>query len=459
MMVMDISGLNFLNKDQILKEKNETDFYAKDWTGHYKPDAKLVLFPRTSIEVQKIVLWALESKVSLVPSGGRTGLSAGALAQSGECIVSFEKMNQILDWNEADMSLKVQAGVITETVQKEVQKKGYLFPVDFGAVGSSHIGGNVATNAGGINVLKYGMTRNWVTHLTVVTGEGKVLNLGRQLIKNNVGFDLMNLFIASEGTLGLITEVGLRVTQKPKEQTAFLVLIQDVSQAIEVLSAFRKSCDLAAFEIFSQQTIPLLSKHSGRKFPLQAQSEYALIFDVLGDSSEALDVFSDLLESEKLVDGVLSESAEQYEQMWFWREQITESLSELKPYKSDISVRPSKIPEFFSWVESFIKIEYAGFNVFLFGHVGDGNIHVNITKPESMKHEDFLLECQRLTPVLFQKIQDMGGSISAEHGVGLIKRDFLHYSLSEVEIDYLRSIKNVFDPQGILNPGKLLPNL
>lgn len=454
--------IDFLRPDQVRTDDESLKIYGKDWTTYYDIKASAVLFPESTQEVQKTVQWARAHRIGLVPSGGRTGLSGGACALHGEVVVSLERMNRILDYSESEQIVRSQAGVVTEVIQKFAQEKELFYPVDFAARGSSQIGGNVATNAGGIKVVKYGMTREWVSSLQVVTGTGEVLELGRNLIKNATGYDFKHLFIGSEGTLGFITEVSLRLTQKPNSPRVLLLSLNSLEQVMKVFSEFRKSTSLLAFEMFSKKALNHVLKSTALNFPLSSEGEYFVVLEAEspseGDEAKIIKAFERCLEGSWISDGALAQSEDQAKTFWRFREDISESLARYHPYKNDISVPINEVPSFISALDKILSQSYPQWEVIWFGHIGDGNLHINILRPLGLSKEDFIKECRRVDVMVFSEVARHMGSISAEHGVGLSKRSFIHHTRSHFELEAMRGIKKIFDPDGILNPGKLLPD-
>ncbi|MDE0517986.1 MAG: FAD-binding oxidoreductase [Bdellovibrionales bacterium] len=445
-----------LKVEQISKDSHVLKKYGKDWLELYKPFPSMVLFPESRQNVEDIIKWATDCNFSLVPSGGRTGLSGAAAAQDKEVVVSFDRMNKILEFNEIEQSLTVQPGVITKSIQNWAEEKSLYFPLSFASEGSSQIGGNISTNAGGVHVIRYGSLRKWVLGLEVVTGTGHTLSLGRGLIKNTAGYDLMNLFIGSEGTLGLITEITLQLTKKPEPPCVFLFSVPDLRALMNLYHLFKSKLPLSAFEMFTALAVEHVQKNSSISFPLKEKSSYYVLIETDQSSQEeALSLFESALEKEYVLDGVISESSRQAEELWSFRENISEALSPHFPYKNDVSVRISFLPDFLSEMNNTLNKEYPDFEVVWFGHVGDGNLHINILKPEKMEKEFFLKKCEKVNDILFSVIKKYKGSISAEHGVGLLKKPYLHYSCSEEELTYMKAIKKTFDPKGILNPGKI----
>ena len=447
---------SFLSADQIVTDRDQLQLYGTDWLKFYLPNPCAVLFPKSRKNVEDIVQWALRFNRALVPSGGRTGLSGAASASNKEVVVSFDKMNQVIKFNEMERSLCVQPGVITKTVQEIAKDKSLYFPLSFASEGSSQIGGNVATNAGGVHVIRYGSLRKWVLGLEVVTGEGKTLCLGRGLIKNTAGYDLMNLFIGSEGTLGFITEITLQLTHCPSESPCVLLLaVSDVESLSHLYNLFKTKCSLRAFEVFTTEAVKYVQKISLVNFPLKVGNYYALLECDSTDQESVLALFELAHQKKYILDGVMSESSQQAAELWSFRENISESLSAFLPYKNDISIRPSLVPKFIDKVNVLLKKEYPDFPVVWFGHLGDGNLHINILPSEKENRENFLQKCTKVNDLLFNLVNQFKGSVSAEHGVGLLKKDYLHYSCSKEEIQYMRSVKKIFDPKGILNPGKI----
>ncbi len=455
---MDLSPLQEIASTTTSTEDLEK--YGKDWSMNFPAKPSAVVFPETQGQVVKIVQWANANQVSLVPSGGRTGLSSAATASNNEVVVSFEKMNKILDFSEVDQMIRVEPGVITEDLHKFAEEKGYFFPIDLAAKGSCHIGGNVATNAGGLRVLRYGMMRNWVSGLTVVTGAGDVLRLNKSLVKNATGFDLKNLFVGSEGLLGFITEVELKVTRPPENTTVLVFGLEKLGHVIDVYRHFMNNTQLSACEVFSEFALQKVVEMHDLSRPFESEAPFYLLLEVehgSGDSQEEAlaTLFEHCFEQGWINDGVISQSPQQAKNLWNLREFVSESLSPMSPYRNDVSVRTPNIPAFAEEIESEYKKQYPDFGVAWFGHIGDGNLHIDILKPDEMSKEEFIKKCKESDKTLFSVVSKYDGSISAEHGVGLLKRDYLTYSRSPEEIEIMKGIKKVFDPNGILNPGKI----
>jgi FAD/FMN-containing dehydrogenase len=445
---------------EFVNDRDSLVHYGRDWTRFWPAKPEVIVFPKSTDEVVELVRWARESGLRLVPSGGRTGLSGGAVASSGEVVVSLEKMRALIDIDPVDSSLTAQAGMPVGELQRLAADNGLYYPVDWAAADSSQLGGSIATNAGGIRVLRYGMTRDWVRGLTVVTGTGEVLELNRGLAKNNTGLDLRHLMIGSEGVLGIITEATVGLTQPPPEQSVLLLGFTGLEGIMPSFAELRSRLTLSAFEFFDRRSVEHVADQTGETFPLDDGCPfYAVVeFDDPEQSSqdEALAVFESLMESGQVADGTLSQSGAQAAELWRWREAISEAISVQTPYKNDLSVRVSRVPDFLTALDALVGEHYPDFEVVWFGHIGDGNLHMNVLKPGHWSVEDFHAAGRKLSPNVFELVRKFEGSVSAEHGVGLLKRDDLHYSRSDGEIDLMRQIKQIFDPDGILNPGKML---
>ncbi len=449
-----------VGEDRVKTDPESLETFGRDWTKIRDPRPSAVVLPGSAEEVQALVRLANAERIALVPSGGRTGLSGAAVAADAEVVVAFDRMNRILDFNPVDRQVVCQPGVVTEQLQDFAEENGLFYPVDFASSGSSQIGGNVATNAGGIKVIRYGLTRDWVTGMKVVTGSGELLDLNQGLVKNATGYDLRHLFIGSEGTLGFIVELTMGLASAPKDPTVLVLAVEEMDAIMEVLKAFREKMEINAFEFFSEQAMAHVIAEKGLQRPFETiGSYYALIEFENPDGGDAVDaameVFEHCVESGWALDGAMSQSIEQAKTLWRLREDISETISRFTPYKNDISVKVSQVPAFLADVDGLVSARYPDFEIIWFGHIGDGNVHLNILKPDALAKEDFFRQCGEVSEEVFSIVQQYGGSISAEHGVGLLKKPYLQYSRSVVEIELMRQIKRVFDPANIMNPGKI----
>ena len=457
--ILNILAQIFPDKD-LITEGDELSLYGKDWTRVYEPNPLAIVFPRDTEQVQSLVKAANQQSFTLVPSGGRTGLSGGAMSTNQEVVVSFERMNRIGDFSPVDRTVQCEAGVITEQLQQFAEQNDLFYPVDFASSGSSQVGGNIATNAGGIKVIRYGLTRDWVAGLTVVTGKGDILELNNGLVKNATGYDLRHLFIGSEGTLGFITEATIRLMRPPKHLAVLVLGVPEFDALMKVSQTFQDQLDLTAFEFFSDKALHHVTAKGDVAKPFETESPYyaLLEFELISEQTEeqVMSLFERCVEEGWVLDGVMSQNETQAANLWRLREDISETIAEFTPYKNDLSVTVSKVPEFLNGVNQVVTQGYPDFEIVWYGHIGDGNLHLNILKPDNLGKEAFFEKCAQVNDAVFDIVAKLGGSISAEHGVGLLKKPYLHYSRSNEELGYMRAMKQVFDPNGVMNPGKLL---
>ena len=436
----------------------DLEHYGRDWTRRWTPSPLAIALPASVEEVQAVLRWCSAQGVAVVPSGGRTGLSGGAVAADGELVLSLERMNKPLAFNAVDRTLTVQAGMALEAVHNAALEHGLIYPVDFAARGSCSIGGNIATNAGGIRVIRYGNTREWIAGLKVVTVSGELLELNKGLIKNSSGYDFRQLLIASEGTLGVIVEATLKLTDPPPASNVMLLALPSFEVLMEVFAAFRERLQLQAFEFFTDRALEHVLAHGAQAPFAEVHPFYVVTEFAAGDEAQeaaAMAAFEACMEQGWVSDGVVSQSDAQAAQLWRLREGITEAVARYKPYKNDVSVRISSMPAFLAQTQALIGEAYPHFDVVWFGHIGDGNLHINVLKPDGTGDAEFLQQCEHVTKLLAQVLKDFDGSISAEHGIGLVKKGYLDSTRGPAEIALMKAVKRTFDPQGLLNPGKV----
>ena len=443
--------------EDLLTSPADLQHYGQDWSRFLAPNPSVVVFPREKAQVEALVRIANESGLKLVPSGGRTGLSGGATACDGEVVVSFERMRAIIDFVEEDQLVRLEPGCVTASLQQFAESQGLYYPVDFASSGSSQIGGNIATNAGGIKVLRYGLTRAWVAGLSVVTGQGRAMTLNAGLVKNATGPDLQQLFIGSEGIFGMVTEAWMRLTSQPKSLRVMVLGVAQMEHALSVLTRCRQALSLTAFEFFSAAAVDHVVQHSGEPSSLPDAPFYVLVeyeSDALVDLGT--DMFESLYQAELVTDGVLAQSERDNQRLWRYREGISEAITPRTPYKHDLSVNIHQAPAFLRAVDELVNRMASDAEVIWFGHIGDGNVHLNILKPIDQTIESFKAACEPLGDAIMGVVQQFGGSVSAEHGVGLLKKRYLQYTRSSAEIDQIKVLKQALDPLGVLNPGKIL---
>lgn len=443
---------------RLLTEPGDLEHYGRDWTRRWTPAPLAIALPAAAEEVQAIVRWANRQQIAIVPSGGRTGLSGGAVAAQGELVVSLERMNRVLGFDPVDRTLTVQPGITLQAVHDAAREHGLIYPVDFAARGSCSIGGNIATNAGGIRVIRYGNTREWIAGLKAVSGAGEWLELNRGLIKNSSGYDFRHLLIGSEGTLGIVVEATLKLTDPPPPSQTMLLALPDMDALMQVFALFRARLSLQAFEFFTDIAQKHVLAHGAQRaidgdYPYYVVTEFDAVDATAMDV--ALSAFEHGMEQGWIVDGVIAQSEAQAAALWRLREGITESLAPHRPYKNDISVRIGAVPAFLHEMQTLLSHEYPDIEVVWFGHIGDGNLHINVLKPAALDDAAFIAQCEHVTKLLAATLRRHGGSISAEHGIGLVKKPYLESTRGEAEIALMRQVRHVFDPRGILNPGKL----
>jgi FAD/FMN-containing dehydrogenase len=368
-------------------------------------------------------------------------------------------MNKVIDFLPADRMVRIQAGMVTEQLQQFAEEQGLYYPVDFASAGSSQIGGNIGTNAGGIKVIKYGMTRQWILGMTVVTGKGDILRLNKGMIKNATGYDLRHLMIGAEGTLGIVTEVDVKLERQPQDLRVMVLGVPEFAAVMHILQAFQNRIDLTAYEFFGELAMQKVIAHTGIPRPFESACPFYVLLEFEGRFEaivdDAMATFEHCMEQGWVIDGVMSQNQTQAATLWRLREDISETIAPFTPYKNDISVLITHVPAFIADIDAIVSESYPDFDICWFGHIGDGNLHLNILKPAHLTKDEFFEQCKVVNKQVFETVQKYDGSISAEHGVGMTKRDYLHYTRDAVEIEYLREIKKVFDPKGIMNPGKI----
>ncbi|MCA9587908.1 MAG: FAD-binding oxidoreductase [Myxococcales bacterium] len=452
-----------IGADAVTTDPAELAEVGRDWTRVYAPSPSAAVFPRSTADVAKVLAIASKEGVAVVPSGGRTGLAGGAVAARGELVLSLSRMRRMWEVDKLGGTVHVEAGAVTEAVHQHCEAAGFVWPVDFASKGSSTIGGNIATNAGGVKVIRYGLTRQWVLGLVVVLASGEVLELGGALEKNNTGADLRQLFIGSEGTLGIVTEATLKLTPTPRAHGVALFALDGLPAVLELFRRARSGpMPLSAYEMFSQPCVDRLLRHRKLRAPFDAPAPYYALVEVELDgeaaSQERFETWAaGLLEEGLALDGTLAQHASQARDLWALREGISESLSATGlPHKNDVALPIAALDGFCRELFGVFADRYPSWEICVFGHVGDGNLHLNVMKPDDMEKAEFLAKTSSADHAIFELVRRHGGSISAEHGIGLLKKPYLAYSRSEAELSAMRVIKRALDPRNILNPGKIL---
>ena len=445
---------------RISQKPDDLQIYGKDWTKS-TPRPSAVVFPKTTEEVSAILKFCNTNKIKLVPSGGRTGLAGAANASNDELVISLEKMDRILGIDPINMSITAEAGAIVETLQKAAKDRGLFYPVDLAAKGSCQLGGNIATNAGGLKLIRYGGTRENVLGLEVVLIDGTVLDLNYDLRKNNIGYDLKHLFIASEGTLGIVTKATMKLVTLPKDLRLTCMACPDFESVTKLLGLINlRGIAPTAFEFFTQQCMDLVLKHQKHRInPFQEKSPIYTLLEFEKQPEGAVDPMEPFLEEAfergLITDAVIATNSTEFQNLWGFRENISESVAiEGNVRKNDISLPISSLPVFIAEMEKVLS-QIKGVQMFLFGHIGDGNLHLNYVGDFKQDYPEFRALTRDTELGVFKLVQKHRGSISAEHGIGVLKKADLHFCCSDEQLELLKRIKLAFDPQNLLNPGKI----
>lgn len=453
-----------LGADRVITGDADRAPFLHEERGAYHGAASVVLLPRSAEEVAAAVRLCAAHQVAVVPQGGNTGLVGGAVSGRGEVLISLKRMNRILAVDPVNFTMTVEAGAVLETVQHAAEAENRLFPLSLGAEGSCQIGGNIASNAGGINVLRYGNMRDLVLGLEVVLPDGKLWNGLRALHKDNSGYALRHLFIGSEGTLGIVTKAVLKLFPKPVDYHTALCGVSSVADAMRLLAMIKARTGEAvtAFELMSQFSLELACRHCETAYPIEPRYPWFVLLELSGTQPgralrETLEaVLEEGFEAGVVNDAAIAESLEQTATFWRLRERIPEAQKLAgTSIKHDISVPGSHVPIFVDEASTAILKALPGTRICAFGHLGDGNLHYNLSAPEGGDADAFAARTGEMNAIVHDITIRLGGSISAEHGIGLLKRDALLHHKPEVELDLMRKIKIAIDPYGIMNPGKI----
>ena len=453
--------------DNVLTAATDMAPHLTDWRGRYHGAARCVVRPATTAEVSAVVRACAQAGVAMVPQGGNTSHCGASIPDEGgeAVLISLSRMNKIRVVDPANNTLTVEAGCVLQAVQDAALDAGRLFPLALAAEGSCQIGGNLSTNAGGVQVLRYGNTRELTLGLEVVLPSGEVWNGLRGLRKDNTGYDLKQLFIGAEGTLGIITAAVVKLFPLPQATATAWLAIASPHVAVRLLGELQSAfgASLTACELVSDVSLGLVLKNiRGAQAPLAVSPWYLLVelsgagtVDALNTALEGF--LGQSLESGAISDGVLAQSGEQAKRLWALRESISEAQKiEGFSIKHDISVPISRIGDFVERADAALSQAFPGIRIVTFGHLGDGNLHYNQSKPEAGENAAFIAAQSQVNELVHDIVHQLGGSISAEHGIGQLKRDELLRYKSPLEMDLMRSIKRTLDPQGLMNPGKVL---
>ena len=453
----------------VLTDSADMAMYLADHRKRFTGAALAVVKPANTAELASLVSLCLKYRIPVVPQGGNTGLVLGSVPdQTGSAIVlSLSRMNRVRAVDAINNTMTVEAGCILQHVQQAADQANRLFPLSLASEGSCTIGGNLSTNAGGTAVLHYGNTRELCLGLEVVTPQGEIWSGLRGLRKDNTGYDLRDLYIGAEGTLGIITAAVVKLFPKPVSQLTALMAVSSIDQALTLLTLARsgsKAALLTAFELISAFSLELVAKHfPGKKVPFQGTTPYYVLLEFSSQESDEVSALAlqalmeNALEQDIIEDAVIATSLTEAKALWHLREAISSAqAAEGKNIKHDISIPISCIGEFITITDALMQQHFPDCRMVTFGHLGDGNLHYNVSAPPHIPVDLFLAQQAAVNRVVHDSVANFNGSISAEHGIGALKRDEITRYKSPVELQLMRTIKQALDPHHIMNPGKVL---
>jgi FAD/FMN-containing dehydrogenase len=452
----------------IVTGDHEREPFEVDWRGQYHGRAAAVVKPASTEEVARVVTLLAQQKIAMVPQGGNTSLCGASVpdASGTQIVINLSRMNRVRNVDTDNNTMTVEAGCVLETLQGVADRHGRFFPLSLGAQGSCEIGGNLSTNAGGTAVLRYGNTRELVLGLEVVMPDGRIWNGLRGLRKDNTGYDLKHLFVGAEGTLGIITAAVLKLFPKPRSRATAFVAVENPAAAVALLSRLREACGerISGYELMSRICVDLVLKHlPATRDPLATRHPWYVLVE-LSDSApgDALggvieEALGSAAEEGLIIDAMIASNEAQRDALWQMREDITEAQKlDGASIKHDVSVPISSVGEFIDRANAALAARFPDIRIVAFGHVGDGNIHYNCSKAERQAADAFFAQAHEVNHIVYEVVNSLRGSISAEHGLGVLKRDEIKLYKSPLELELMRSIKNALDPHGLMNPGKVL---
>ena len=451
--------------DNCISDQSIIKKYLEDWRGQIRGSTPVILFPKTLDEVQQIVSFCFLNDIKIISQGGNTSLCGANVPQSSEyqieIVLNTSKLNKFLSIDPYNQSIIVESGCILQNIQEIADDNDLFFPLSLSAEGSCQIGGNASTNAGGVNVLKYGMARDQIMGIEVVLPDGSIFSDLKSLKKDNTGYDLKQLFIGAEGTLGVITKISLKLASKPKNTVTCMVAVKSVNDAITLLQNTKIAFgdNVSAFEFMSDTCIQAIEKHLGHiKLPMGSSHSWQIIFEIINHGEQ--DIISFLennMESHHIIDGLIANSEKEKNEIWLVRHSISEAekLSG-NGIHHDISIPIKRIPEFLTMTKPAMERIVGKSIVYTFGHLGDGNLHFTKQQPETISESDFLDKTHEINREVHNAAETLGGSFSAEHGIGSkLMDDLVHFS-DPVKIQLMKTIKKSVDPKNIMNPNKLI---
>ncbi|XP_039749295.1 D-2-hydroxyglutarate dehydrogenase, mitochondrial [Pararge aegeria] len=448
-----------LSEERVVTDESDVLPFNIDWIKNCRGQSKVVLKPKTTEEVSKILSYCNSKRLAVCPQGGNTGLVGGSVPVFDEIVLNFNLMNNIISLDEISGALVCESGCVLENLDNYVRDHNLIMPLDLGAKGSCHIGGNISTNAGGLRLLRYGNLHGSVLGLEAVKADGTILDCLRTLKKDNTGYHLKHLFIGSEGTLGVVTKVAIHCPALPKAVSLGFFGVKNFENILELYKRAKSSLGeiLSAFEMADNESISSTVKNLKLSNPISDYPFYVLVethgSDEVHDSEKLSRFLSEGMDSGLILDGTVTSEPAKMKNIWNIRESIAGAgLLEGYTFKYDVSIPLRNYYELVELLRKRLRDHTA--KVYGYGHVGDGNIHINVIVPEYTKQLYSILE-----PYIFEEVAKFRGSISAEHGVGFRKPQFIHYSKDESALQLMRDMKKSMDPNGILNPYKVLPDV
>ena len=438
--------------------------YCTDWRGRFSGSASCVVLPGSTEEVAAVVRACADAGTAIVPQGGNTGLCGGATPTGGEVVIALTRLNRIRAVDADNNSITVEAGCTLHAVQQAAREIDRLFPLSLAAEGSATIGGNLATNAGGVQVLRYGNARELCLGLEVVLADGRIWNGLRALRKDNTGYDLKHLVIGAEGTLGLITAATLKLFPRPRAHATAWVAVPDPAAAVGLLGRLRAAAgdNVTAFEIVGRPALELVLRHiPGARDPLAGKPAWQALIELSGARDDLAATLEQALQSAAedgvVADAAVASSEAQAAALWALRENVSEAQKiEGVSIKHDIAVPVSHIAEFIARADAALLAAFPQVRIVCFGHIGDGNLHYNLSRPDAQSNAEFIARTGAVNRIVHDLVHELGGSISAEHGLGQLKREEVLRYKSDTEMEMMRAVKQALDPRGLMNPGKLL---
>jgi len=450
----DITGNDFVFTDEESIEK-----FSRDETEDFAFPPEVIVKPDSAEQISSIIKLANENNIPVIPRGGGTGLSGGALPVEGGICISMERFNRILEIDENNFQAVVEPGVITQVFQEELESRGLFYPVDPASRGSCFLGGNIAECSGGPRAAKYGTTREYVLGLQFVSPTGEIIDAGARTIKNVTGYNITQLIIGSEGTLGIVTKIIFKILSLPKFKKVLLAAFNSVENCISSVAEFYKSgLAPSALEFLTRDAVKAAEEHLGKPFP-NSDSEAQLLIELDGNNEAVLDeeigIIAEVSEKFGVQDIILAEDRQKMEDLWALRRSVGEAVKSISVYKEEDTVVPRyNLPELAKGIKE-ISEKYK-ITIIFYGHAGDGNLHVNILKKD-LTDEEWNNKVEKAVEEIFKLTVSLGGMISGEHGIGYSQKKYLTLALSKEQINLMKKIKSAFDPKNILNPGKIFP--